>query len=48
VWQLRREAIRSRYRSLGVPVVEWRDEVPLEAAIEEVRRYRRHARTVRA
>ncbi|MBA2568972.1 MAG: DUF58 domain-containing protein [Actinobacteria bacterium] len=48
VWQLRREAIRSRYRSLGVPVVEWRDHVPLEAAIEEVRRYRRHARTVRA
>jgi uncharacterized protein (DUF58 family) len=48
VWQLRREAIRSRYRSLGVPVVEWRDQVPLEAAIEEVRRYRRHARTVRA
>jgi uncharacterized protein (DUF58 family) len=47
VWQLRREAIRSRYRSLGVPVVEWRDDVPLEAAIEEVRRYRRHARTVR-
>jgi hypothetical protein len=30
-----------------VPVVEWRDAVPLEAAIEEVRRYRRHARTVR-
>ncbi len=48
VWQLRREAIRSRYRALGVPVVEWRDDVPLEAAIEEVRRYRRHARTVRA
>jgi uncharacterized protein (DUF58 family) len=48
VWQLRREAIRSRYRSLGVPVVEWSDEVPLEAAIEEVRTYRRHARTVRA
>jgi uncharacterized protein (DUF58 family) len=47
VWQLRREAIRSRYRELGVPVVEWRDAVPLEAAIEEVRRYRRHARTVR-
>ena len=48
VWQLRRDAIRSRYRSLGVPVVEWRDGVPLEAAIEEVRTYRRHARTVRA
>jgi uncharacterized protein (DUF58 family) len=47
LWLLRREALRSRYLRLGVPVVEWREGVPLQAAIEEVRRFRRHARTLR-
>jgi uncharacterized protein (DUF58 family) len=47
LWVLRREALRSRYLRLGVPIVEWRAGTPLQAAIEEVRRFRRHARTVR-
>ena len=47
LWLLRREALRSRYRRLGVPVVEWRAGEPLEAALEEVRRFRRHARLAR-
>jgi len=48
LWLLRREAMRSRYAALGVPVVEWREDVPLEAVIEGVRGFRRHARVVRA
>ena len=48
LWLLRREALRSRYLRLGVPVVEWREDVPLEAALEEVRSFRRHARLARA
>ena len=47
LWLLRREALRSRYLRLGVPVVEWREGAPLQAALEEVRRFRRHARTLR-
>ena len=47
LWLLRREALRSRYLRLGVPVVEWREGVSLQAALEEVRRFRRHARTLR-
>jgi hypothetical protein len=47
LWRLRREALRSRYASLGVPVVEWREGVPLDAMVEEVRSFRRHARVVR-
>ncbi|MGZ4281482.1 MAG: DUF58 domain-containing protein [Gaiellaceae bacterium] len=48
LWLLRRETLRSRYLRLGVPVVEWRAGTPLQAALEEVRRFRRHARTLRA
>ena len=48
LWMLRREALRIRYASLGVPIVEWREGVPLEAIVEEVRAFRRHARFVRA
>jgi uncharacterized protein (DUF58 family) len=47
LWLLRREALRSRYLRLGVPVVEWRNDAPLEAALEEVRAFRRHARVLR-
>jgi uncharacterized protein (DUF58 family) len=47
IWLLRREALRSRYRRLGVPVVEWRAGEPMDAALEEVRRFRRHARLAR-
>jgi uncharacterized protein (DUF58 family) len=48
LWLLRREALRSRYLRLGVPVVEWDGDVSLESALEEVRRFKRHARVVHA
>jgi uncharacterized protein (DUF58 family) len=48
LWLLRREALRSRYLRLGVPVVEWEGNVPLQSALEEVRRFKRHAHFVRA
>ena len=47
LWLLRREALRSPYLRLGVPVVEWRDDVSLQVALEEVRRFKRHARVAR-
>ena len=47
LWQLERDALRLRYQRLGVPVAEWRPEEPLEAAIEEVRRFQRRLRHVR-
>jgi uncharacterized protein (DUF58 family) len=47
LWLLRRDALRSRYLQLGVPVVEWRRDAPLQAALEEVRTFRRHARVRR-
>lgn len=48
LWRLRRDALRTRFASLGVPIAEWREGVPLEAIVEEVRAFRRHARVVRA
>ena len=47
VWRLWRDTLHDRYRALGVPVVDWRDGVDIVAALEEVRSYRRHARTLR-
>ena len=47
LWRLRREALRSKYAALGVPIVEWQEGVPMEAIVEEVRAFRRHARVVR-
>jgi uncharacterized protein (DUF58 family) len=47
LWLLRREALRSRYLRLGVPVVEWDGRLPLQSALEEVRRFKRHAQVVR-
>ena len=47
LWLMQREALRSRYLRLGVPVVEWTGEVALQAALEEVRRFKRHARVAR-
>jgi uncharacterized protein (DUF58 family) len=44
LWMLRREALRSRFMRLGVPVAEWREGAPLELALEEVRSFKRHAR----
>jgi uncharacterized protein (DUF58 family) len=48
LWRLRRDALRTRYASLGAPIVEWREGVPMEAVVEEVRAFRRHARVLRA
>ena len=48
LWQLKREALRSRYQRVGVPVVEWRGGMPLEAALAEVGAFRRQARYARA
>lgn len=47
IWLLRRDALRASYLRLGVPVVEWRKDAPLQAALEEVRSFRRHARVTR-
>jgi uncharacterized protein (DUF58 family) len=48
IWELRREALRSEYQQLGVPIVEWRDDLPLAAALEEVGAFRRYAGSFRA
>jgi uncharacterized protein (DUF58 family) len=48
IWRLRREALRSRYAAVGVPVVEWSEGGSLAAALEEVKAFRRGARIVRA
>lgn len=48
LWVLRRRAARAEYERLGVPVTEWRDGQPFEAAIEEAKAFRRHARLSRA
>ena len=47
LWLLRRRELRARYERLGVAVATWDDETPIEAALEEVRAFRRHARLVR-
>jgi uncharacterized protein (DUF58 family) len=48
LWLLEREAMRARIAQLGIGVARWSDELPLEAALEGVRTYRRHARLARA
>src|SRR5688500_13294060 len=48
LWLLHRQELRSRYESLGVAVVEWREDMSLEGALEGVRSFRRHARLIRA
>ncbi len=48
LWKLKREALRARYRRVGVPVVEWHEGEPLEGALAEVGAFRRQARYSRA
>ncbi len=48
IWKLRRAAVRSSFRRLGVPVVQWRWGDPLEPVLEEVSSFRRFARAMRA
>jgi uncharacterized protein (DUF58 family) len=44
IWRLRREVLRGRYHQAGVAVASWQDGDPLQAALEEVREFRRRAR----
>ncbi len=44
LWRLWRGTVRFRFEELGVAVVEWDGQVPLAAALEEVRSFRRSAR----
>ncbi len=46
LWRLSREALRWRYEQVGVPVVTWREGVPLAVPLEEVKAFRRLARSV--
>jgi uncharacterized protein (DUF58 family) len=45
-WRIWRDSVRFRFEELGVAVVQWDSQVPLAAAIEEVRAFRRFARIV--
>ncbi|MGO9884857.1 MAG: hypothetical protein ACLPV4_17810, partial [Solirubrobacteraceae bacterium] len=44
LWRLRRDAVRSRLRALGVAVGVWSSEIPLAPVLEEVSAFRRSAR----
>jgi uncharacterized protein (DUF58 family) len=44
LWRLSRETTRWQFEQLGVPVVSWRDGVPLAAPLEEVTSFRHLAR----
>jgi uncharacterized protein (DUF58 family) len=48
LWRLSRESLRARYQRAGVPVVEWREGVPLDVPLGEVAAFRRYARPARA
>ena len=48
LWLMRREVLRSRYRRVGVPIVEWREGTSAAAVLEEVRAWRRVHRFARA
>jgi len=47
LWVLRRDEIRARYERLGVAVASWSDDAPLDAVLEGVRAFRRHAQITR-
>jgi uncharacterized protein (DUF58 family) len=44
LWRLSRDALRWRYEQVGIPVVTWREGVPLAVPIEEVNAFRHLAR----
>ena len=47
LWRLQREAVRTRFERVGVPVARWeRAHTDLDLVIEEVIAFRRHARAV--
>lgn len=45
VWQLKRDAMRTRYERAGVPVSVWDDRRSLGETLEEVHAFRRYARS---
>jgi hypothetical protein len=47
LWRLQRAELRIRFERLGVAVATLDDETSVEAALEGVRAYRRHARLAR-
>jgi uncharacterized protein (DUF58 family) len=47
LWLLQREELRARLVAMGIAVSRWDDDEPLDAVLEGVRTYRRHARLVR-
>lgn len=47
LWALKREAQRTRYERAGVPVSVWSGDASLASALEEVRSFRRYARSAR-
>ncbi len=47
LWRLQREQLGSRYRALGVPVIEWMHGRPADEVLAQLREVRRYARTVR-
>ena len=48
IWTMKRAALRGRFESAGVPVVEWHADEPLAAPLGEVSAFRRHARHLHA
>ena len=47
LWLLQREELRAKLVGMGVAVSRWDEEMPLDAALQGVKTYRRHARLVR-
>jgi uncharacterized protein (DUF58 family) len=47
LWRLKRQAQRTRYERAGVPVAVWTGDASLAGALEEVRAFRRYARSAR-
>ncbi len=47
LWRLHRRELRASYEALGVAVATWDGDAPLQAALEGVTAFRRHARLVR-
>jgi uncharacterized protein (DUF58 family) len=47
LWRMQREQVGSRYRAMGVPVVEWTKGQPVDDVLAQLQEVRRYARTVR-
>jgi uncharacterized protein (DUF58 family) len=48
LWRVVREALRARFLRNGIPIVRWQPDGELEAALGEVRAFRRRGQAVRA